>query len=152
MLTNFAELTSVELFMSRAYRLKENLLAGSCSAWRTFAQASGTQNLSAPTRSLITIGETAPGFSRAVGMALPTVCPLNTSGGFWNIFNGCQPHATAQIRRGMTIGRGRPWPRRDFRPTGAARFLVGGDPRRRPGRLAGRKRWRLPARYRPGPQ
>jgi NAD(P)-dependent dehydrogenase (short-subunit alcohol dehydrogenase family) len=70
------------------------------------------------------VGETAPGLSRAVGMALPTVC-LNTSGGFWNIFNCCQPHATAQIRRGMTIGRGRPWARRDFRPTGAARFLVG---------------------------
>ena len=42
---DFAELTSVELFMCRAYRRKEKHLAGSCSTWRTFAQASGPQNL-----------------------------------------------------------------------------------------------------------
>jgi hypothetical protein len=52
---------------------------------------------------------------------LPMVC-LNTGGGFWNIFNGSQPHATAQIRRGMTIGRGRLWVRRDFRPSRRCSF------------------------------
>ena len=33
-------ISTVELFMRRAYRLKEKHLAGSCSTWRTFAQAS----------------------------------------------------------------------------------------------------------------
>ena len=40
-------------------------------------------------------------------MALPTAC-LNTSAGFGTIFNGYRPHGTAQIRRGITIGRGQP--------------------------------------------
>jgi len=60
-----------------------------------------------------TVGEIEPGLSRAVGMALPTAC-LNTSAGFGTIFNGYRPHGTAQIRRGITIGRGQPSARRDF--------------------------------------
>jgi len=39
MIPDFAELTAVELLMCRAYRRKEKHLAGSCSTWRTFAQA-----------------------------------------------------------------------------------------------------------------
>ena len=54
-----------------------------------------------------TIGEIAPGLSRAVGMASPMAC-LNTSSGFGTIFNGYRPHGTAQIRRGITIRRGQP--------------------------------------------
>ncbi len=44
-------ISTVELFMrmSRAYRLKEKHLAGSCSTWRTFAQASTAPQSLLPT-------------------------------------------------------------------------------------------------------
>lgn len=71
----------------------------------------------------------APGLSRAVDMAPPTMC-RNPNGGFGTILGGCHPHGATQIRRGMTVrdgesvGAPRFSPHRSFTPPGPLTFTI----------------------------
>jgi hypothetical protein len=75
------------------------------------------------------LGWIAPGLSRAVDMASPTMC-RDPNGGFGKILGECHPHGAAQIRRGIAVRGGERvgGPRfsshRSFTPPGPLTFTI----------------------------